>query len=169
MRVLEACWKDDTALRGLLGFMGGLSSNLKTLTWDLPSCLEPDLLWPECRSIALSLECHGMCRVVNALKAFRLMKKPEGKGSVRVSVTDDVLPENTGIYRISWENGEGDARKVKSGEVDMECSIAALAQMVTGYLSFEQACFRNDVVVNGKAEELGKLFVKKDVYIADKF
>lgn len=169
MRVMEACWRDSAALRGLLGFMGGFSSNLKTVVWDLPSGLAPDLIWPECRSIKMELDCHGMCRVVNALKALRLMRKPEGKGSVRVSVSDAVVPENAGLYRISWENGEGEARKIKGESADLECPALALTQLVTGYLSFEQARFRNDVAVNGKAEELGKLFVKKNVYIADKF
>jgi predicted acetyltransferase len=67
MRVLEAGWRDPASLRGLLGFMGGFSSNLRTVVWELPPGLEPDLLWSECRDVKTELECQGMCRVVNAL------------------------------------------------------------------------------------------------------
>lgn len=170
MRVLEACWRSPSSLRGLLGFLGGFSSNLRTVVWELPSGLEPELLWGECRDIKTELECNGMCRVVNILKALKLMRKPaEGKGSVRIAVRDDILQANDGIYKISWENGEGSAWKVSGGAADMECSIRALAQLITGYLSLRQARLREDVAVSGKEKELERLFVRKDVYLADKF
>lgn len=169
MRVLEACWRDDPALRGLLGFMGGFCSNLKTLVWEMPGGLAPDLIWPECRNIEMKLDCHGMCRVVNAQKALRLMRKPTGSGGARVAVSDPAVAANAGVYKIDWEDGEGTVRRVRGGDADLACSEAALAQLVTGYLSLGEARFRDDVVVNSKEDELGKLFVKKDVYIADKF
>lgn len=169
MHVLEAAWRDRESMLGLLGFMGGFCSNLKTIHWELPPTLNPELIWPECRDIKAEVAYCGMNRVVNAQKALRMMKRPEGKGSVTVSLKDDILSANTGVYKIDWENGGGGARKLKSANADMECSAQALAQLVTGFLPFEQLRLRSDIVVNGKAEELARLFVKKDIYLADKF
>lgn len=169
MHVLEAAWRSREALLGLIGFMTGFTSNLKHVVWELPPGLNPELLWPESKEIAAELVYPGMNRVVNAQKALRLMRKPVGKGSVRISVKDDFLPGNTGVYKLDWENGEGGARRVKTASADLECSIHALAQLVTGYLPFEELRMRRDIVVNGKAEELEKLFVKKEIYLADRF
>ena len=168
LHVLEAGWKTLEALKGLLGFLGGFGSNLKTIDWELPPDLDPNLIWPECKAVKTELIHDGMCRVVNAAKALRLMAKPEGKGSVRVSLSDDGLPANTGVYKIDWENGEGHVRRAK-GAADLECSVQALSQLVTGYLPLEQLRFRDDVTVNSKAEELGKLFRMKSIYLQDKF
>jgi predicted acetyltransferase len=169
MHVLEAAWRSREALLGLLGFMAGFCSNLKTVVWDLPPSLSPELIWPEDKDISVKIVYPGMNRVVNAQKAFRLMRKPQGQGSVRVSVKDDFLQKNTGVYKIDWENGEGSVRKVKSSTTDMECSIHALAQLVTGYLPFDQLRLRQDIAVNTKADELERLFIKKDIYLADHF
>lgn len=169
MHVKEAAWRTWDALLGLLGFMGGFCSNLKTIIWELPPNVDPNLLWPECKDIKTELFHNGMNRVVNAAKAIRLMKIPEGKGSVKISVADEILPVNSGTYKIDWENGEGRTRRVKGAAADMECPAHALAQLVTGYLPLEQLRLRPDIVINSKAEELGQLFVKKDVYLMDKF
>jgi predicted acetyltransferase len=169
MRVQEAAWRDRESLLGMLGFMSVFSGNLKTIFWDLPPSLHPELLWPESKEVKAELYCYGMNRVVHAQKALRLMKRPEGCGSVIVSVKDDFLPANTGVYKIDWENGEGGARKLKNGIADMECSAQALAQLVAGYLPFGQLRLRSDIVVNGKQEDLGKLFVQKDIYLMDRF
>lgn len=169
MHVKEAAWRSWDALTGLLGFMSGFASNLKTIFWELPPNLDPNLIWPECKDIKVELSHHMMNRVVNAAKALRLMKMPAGKGSVKVSVKDDFLPVNSGIYKIDWENGEGRTRRIKGAAADLECSAHALAQLVTGYLPLEQLRLRPDIVINSKTEELGQLFVKKDVYLIDKF
>lgn len=169
MHVLEAAWRDRESLLGLLGFLGAFASNLTKICWELPPTLRPELIWPEIREVKTELSCSCMSRVVHAQKALRFLKKPEGKGSVNISVRDDFLPDNTGVYKVEWENGEGGARKVKSASADLECSVHALAQLAVGYLPFAQLRLRPDVEVHGKPEELEKLFVRKDVYLIDKF
>lgn len=169
LHVLDAAWRSREALLGLLGFLSGFSSNLKTVAWELPPGVNPEYLWPECRDFRAETSYQGMSRVVHAQKALRLMRKPEGSGSVRVSVNDAFLPANTGVYKIDWENGGGGVRKVKGSAADLECSAAALAQLVTGYLPFSGTRLRADVSVNGNAEALAKLFVKKDIYMMDRF
>lgn len=169
LRVVEAAWRSGDSLKGLLGYIGGFCSNLKALSWEIPPDLDPSLFWPNCYDVKTEVAYEGMNRVVNAQKALRGMAKPEGKGTVKVAVRDSFLPANTGTYKIDWENGESRVRRVKDGNADLECSELALAQLVTGYLPLEQLRVRNDVAVNGKAEELGKLFVKKNIYILEKF
>lgn len=169
MRVLEAAWRSREAFLGLLGFMGGFSSNLKYVVWELPDGLEPELFWKEHQELKTDIEYSGMARVVNAQRALKLMRKPEGRGSVRILVKDDFLPQNTGVYRIDWENGEGGAKKVKASTADIECSAHALAQMVTGYLPLSSILMRGDVELHTKADELEKLFIRKNIYMADRF
>lgn len=169
MRVLEACWRSNDGLLGLLGFLGGFCSNLKTISWELPPDVDASLIWPNPYDVKTEVAYEGMCRVVNAQKALRMMAKPEGKGTVKVAVADSFLPANSGTYKIDWDNGESRVRRVKDGSADLQCTEHALAQLVTGYLPFEQLRLRSDVTVNSKAEELGKLFVRKGIYLLDKF
>ena len=174
LQVLEAAWRSRESLYGLLGFIGGLSSNLTRVVWDLPPALAPELIWPElvwqdCHDLKSEVIYAGMCRVVNAQNALYFMVKPQGGGSVTVGVADEDLPGNTGVYKIEWESGESNVRRLKAGAADLECSIHALAQLVTGYLPLTELQLRQDIKVNGKTDELNRLFARKSVYMADRF
>jgi len=149
--------------------MGGFSSNLRYVVWELPPAFNPELVWPECRDTKTEAVYSGMNRVVNAQRALRLMRKPEGRGSVRISVADEFLPQNAGVYKVDWENGESSVRRVKTASADLECSIHALAQLVTGYLPLPALGLRRDVEIHSKTAELESLFISKNIYMADRF
>ena len=167
--VQEAAWLDREALYALLGFIGRYSGNLKTVVWALPQSISAELLWPEPWDVTIERNYTGMNRVVNVPEALKLLRKPEGSGAVRVAVEDSFLQQNTGIYEIGWQDGEGEANRIEGSSSDLECPVQALAQLVTGFLPFDQIALRQDVTVHGKTDELRRLFPKKDLYLPDYF
>lgn len=169
LTVQEAAWLDSKSLRGLLGFLGRFGGNIKKLTWAIPGSFAPDAFWDEAWDIETTTRYNGMNRVVNAQEALKLLRKPAFGGSVRIAVRDDFFPCNSGIYKIDWENGEGTVKRSRSATADLECSIQALSQLVTGYRNFENIAQRPDVTVNDKAAELAALFPQKALYVADYF
>ncbi len=169
LTVKEAAWLDKTALRGLMGFLGRFGGNVKKLVWTVPSSFAPEMFWEEAWDVETATRYSGMNRVVNAAEALKRLRKPAGQGSVRIAVHDAFFPKNTGVYKVDWENGDGAVKKTRSAAADMECSIQALAQLVVGYLPFEDIAMRPDVTVTAKAAELDALFRKKALYLADYF
>ncbi|MDD4797101.1 MAG: hypothetical protein PHO66_04980 [Eubacteriales bacterium] len=60
-------------------------------------------------------------------------------------------------------------RVCDDGPADMDLSIAAFSQLITGYIDLAQAAYRADVAIHAQADALSRLFVRKTVMLADHF
>jgi hypothetical protein len=53
--------------------------------------------------------------------------------------------------------------------VDLECDVQTLAQLVTGYLTAEEATYKHGVVIHSCHAELAALFPKRKIYMGEDF
>ena len=102
MIVRDVAYRDEKALRDLLGFLYTFRSQYDTLEIPLPASVPLMDMIPECYEVSLKVEPRGMGRIVNVTKAFRQMRYPAKAGRFTVYVTDPQIPENTGVFRINY-------------------------------------------------------------------
>ena len=166
--VRELVWLDTEALKGIFAFMGKFGSQVDKLIWKAPSYIKLLPFFEEPYDIGQEIHMSGMNRVVNVQKAFELMSLPEGKGETVISVEDAFFPVNTGNYRIVWNDGERSVQKTDAGP-DLACSVQALSQLITGFLTPDDLEFAGKVSINGKRDVLAKVFRPKRLFINDYF
>ena len=109
-------------------------------------------------------------RIINAQKALSAIKVPEMKAKLNIRIFDDNIEHNNNIFTVDIESGRAAAQKAESTTLpDMECSIHALNQLVSGYAGLEQAKHRKDIKINSNYEIINKVFVKKPIHTQDHF
>jgi predicted acetyltransferase len=167
LKVRELIWNSPQALHAMFGFIAQLGAEFTTLTWDAPSSVNLPSLFSAGFDYKVETPPHGMNRILNLKRAFEMMPAPKTPGRVTIGVTDDALPVNSGTYTVEWDGTV--TLKPSSGACDMETDIQTLTQLVTGFLSVDQVRLKRSAVINGGAESLRELFVRRDLYIADYF
>ncbi len=123
-RVLEAAHIDSTGLQALLSFIGSHFSTYEFIDMVLPSGSPLPTLFSE----PPICEVHPtvMARILDVRRVLSA-----GLGGLRLGVTDNFCPENTGVYE---ENGGGIVR-YDSLDCEIQLNINALTQLVMGFRS----------------------------------
>jgi len=128
-----------TSLNGrklILEFIGNHDSMAEKVTLSVPENDQLDLLLNE-PQMKQSTEAHMMARIVNVdafLKTYTF--NTEQNRAVSIHITDDFLPENTGVYTIRMNDGEATVTMVKhqSGtKAGIRCNVQELTLMLIGY------------------------------------
>ena len=172
IEIEELCWKEPAGLLGIFGFLGKLSSEYARVKWNVPSNLDVFTMFPDAYDVTWNRKSHGMCRIVNVLEALKTLSAPEGTGKVIIDVNDSSLNINTGKYCVEWFDNKliVDVEKEKSDtEPSISTSIHTLTQLVTGYLTPEEAAYKKDTVIFDSYAELIKLFPRRNLYIKESF
>ncbi len=168
LTIKDLAWIDYDSMYLLFAFIGRLSGNVTKIKFNIPPEVCPSYLFDEPHSYAINVKPNGMARIINAQEALKYIKKPGERGSFKIKILDEFMPQNNKSYKVSWK-GEHSEVKENSGLCDIECSIMALTQMVTGYVGLKKAQARSDVKIKSNTELLMSVFPNKMVYIADFF
>lgn len=169
IHVRDWAWTDREGLYGLMGFWGRFVGSAKYIKMTMPAILNPELIFPNAYKIETKLEHNGMARLVNVEKALNMMHKPALNATVTIAVEDAFCAFNHTTYQLKMQDGNCTVTKGVDGPADMTCSVHALAQMVTGYMSMDMAALRTDVNVINQYEIFQQLFTHKHTSIADYF
>ena len=185
LEIKEMFWTAPRGLRQLLGFIGKLSPEFKTVKWtDAPGDLNLHALGINPYSINLSVKAACMGRIVNVKAALETLTAPSftNADEVAIKVIDDYYPINTGRYEIKWDKGRVTVSRVavleaESDRADMEVTVGTLAQLVSGYMSLQEAALKPSTILTYKNEPyydenikmLEILFPKKQVYLIERF
>jgi predicted acetyltransferase len=169
LNVREMAWVSPEGLRAMFGLIGGLSPEFESLQWDAPDGIVLPALFGDGTEVQISRPAYGMNRIINVRGALQLMKAPKQPGRVKLRVTDDTLPANSGTYTVEWENGKVTLVNPESGAADLETDIQTLTQLVTGFLTPDEARLKRGVTVHGNDKALKELFVRRNLYIAEYF
>jgi predicted acetyltransferase len=105
---------------------------------------------------------------VDVQGALSLMKAPEGEGRAVISVTDEFLASNSGMYALEWSGGSMNVIKTYA-EPDMRVSANRLVQLICGFVTPEIAMLSGTVEINGEIKVLERLFPAKHLYITERF
>ena len=165
LSVKDYAWDGGVGFRALLGFLARFTADYGSITISLPTCLElaSVIHSPRSYDIEQSGAQNYMIRVVNVKKALEIMRKP-ADCSFTVQVSDEMIPQNSGTWLV--QNGQ--VRRTKK-RPDLSASVQALGQLAVGSVSLTEAMLREDVKVNGNAEMLSRVFVRKPILVADHY
>lgn len=163
LHIRDIAFTDEEGFRMCLGYLGRMSADYSKIRLSVPGDIPLMQLLPESYDVTPRFKEQPMARLTNVEKALELMNKP-ADADFTVKVTDDFLPENSGTYRVT---ADGAVRTEETA--DLEVSQQALALLVLGALSMEEAAYRTDVRINGKRDMLSRAFPRKPLYIADYF
>ena len=163
LRVDDVAWRGRAGFEAVLGFLGRFSADYGKIELSLPANMELFSLIhaPDQYSISKRTIQNYMIRVVNAEKALGTLR-PDASFTVRV--TDDMIPENNGTWRVS---AEGAART--DDEPDIRLDVRALGQLISGAVSLFEAEYRCDVQVYENRPALERAFVRKPIMVQDHF
>ncbi|HIW73537.1 MAG TPA: GNAT family N-acetyltransferase [Firmicutes bacterium] len=171
LRCEEFFFTDAEGFRGLLNLAHAFRSYADLLEAGLPPdrpvvSLVPD--W-DAAGARRELEFRGMVRVIDVQKVLRLARY-RGDGRAVVAVRDELLPENTGAYRVVYRDGRA-AEVCPTGEApDVALEIAAFSRLIAGTASLEELCFAGLVPERAAASEaLRGIFYPKPNFIANSF
>ncbi len=163
MVIDDFAFNGKDGLNSLLGFLARFSADYGNIIIKVPFNLDlskiirnPYYLKPG--------GCYGyMTRVINAPKLLSLMNKNDADDFV-IDIQDNFFEENNGVFLVS-----GDKVKRSSLSPDLKVSVLALSQLALGSSSLEEALLRDDVEVIKNIENLKRVFVKKECFVADHF
>lgn len=168
INIKDMAWVSYDAMYSLMGFVGRLCSNIKEITFTAPPEMHPEIIWQEPYDLKTEIQTSGMARIINAEKALRALRKPTQNGEFTIKINDEFMEQNNKSYKVVWEDKKTTVTEY-DGKCDIECSVQTLAQILIGYIGLDSVMMKDDVVVNGNAELLRSVFIKKDVFIADYF
>jgi predicted acetyltransferase len=169
--VRELCWTTPEGLRAIFGFFGKMSSEYKSVRWNVPDGLNIQAILPNPYGVEWATRAVGMNRIVDVPAVLAMHPAPAGSGRVTIGVSDAFCPENTGLYYMEWEGGQLSVKQKAEAftNADMETAVTTLAQLTTGYLTPEEAQYRTDTAVRGARDALRALFPKKNLYLMERF
>lgn len=165
----DYAYVDATALRDLLGFLYKLAAQYSHVRIEVPSDIALPALLAEPNEVEVSSMPHSMARMLDVEQALRLMRHPAGGGSYSLRVRDDFLPVNSGIYRVAYGPQGVEVVHSADGEADLSLSVQTLAQMCLGYIDLHMACLKQDVCLVGNEGTLARVFVRKPMFLTDRF
>lgn len=159
MTVEELAWADFDALCGILGFIYSYIGKYKNFDFVSPSFINYLALINEPYSVETVCLCDGMMRIINAKKALETLDASTS-GEITIKIEDPFITENDGCFTISSENGVTKVIKTDK-EPDITCDITDLAQLMAGYISFDDAVKTKKINVISNKKALSELFIKR--------
>ena len=171
MDINELCYTSPAGLFAIFGFIGKMSAEYSKIRWRVPTDLNMQALLPNPYNVKWENKSSGMNRIVNVLTALNQQPAPQQNGTAVLYIHDDFRPDNSGAYRLSWENGALQTTRTNNDELtsDMAMHVTTLAQLTSGYIKPSEARYRADVTVRGDISLLDALFPKKDIYLYEGF
>lgn len=157
-RIQDIAYTSPQALRGILGFMKVLSPQGYHLIWRAPMTVEPFTLFPEPYGIQRQIYLHGMARLMDIPWCLENRFWPREQGTLTVRVTNDVIEDNNGVYRVTL--GEKvTCEKTQDDDCDMTASIQALSLMCLGALDVDTLLLcREDLVIHRQYDLIKRCF-----------
>ncbi len=150
------------AARALLGFFHRFRSMGRVLEWTGPAADPFTLLLPDQDDATAETE-RFLSRILHIESAFSARGyPPDLETEVTVGVVDDVLPENTGVYRLDVSGGAGRATRLdddpRAGGI-APMTIGALTALFSGFVTPFGAAQAGVVDAGATGlEPLGRLF-----------
>lgn len=162
-------FRDARALRGLLYFVRtAFLSNFRSIRFAVPSFVNILSLIPEATSLECKWFLNGMLRVVNVEEALKLCRC-RGAGEITVQVTDPLLPENNGIFRLTFAPGRENRVERVGAAPDVSLNIGDFSALLCGVRSADELDWMPEAKVENPAAPLGAVFYKKPCHVLDLF
>jgi predicted acetyltransferase len=127
--------KSPRALARLFNFLAEHRSTAGNVVWRA-SLADAGLLAFKERVFSVSVEKYWMLRVVDVRAALEARGYPNIDAEVALEIEDELLPENSGVHRLSVQKGAANVMRAKGSGVRL--GPRALAALYTGFMSAEE-------------------------------
>lgn len=161
-------FRDVRALTALLRFAKGFAADYDSIRFSVPQGVRVQSLISEGNAVKGELQYNGMARIVNVKRALELCRS-EGEGSLVLSVTDAMLPENNAVWKVTF-NPSGDNLVEPSSEApDAEMPVGELTQLLLGICSASDLPMMPRVSIKNPSAPFSRIFLPKPAHILDLF
>lgn len=167
--VYEMAFVRPQGLSDLLGFLYRLSAQYQKTRLSLPEGIPLPALLDESYRVKARYDNQPMARLIHLQRALELKRHFEG-AVYTLQVRDNVLAGNDGFFSVRCEGGVVSVEREQEMETaDLEIDVRTLTQLLLGFLSMDEALYKQDVQVNANLETLRGVFVKRPVFLTDHF
>lgn len=160
---------DREGFGGLMNLFKSLASDHLLLKFTVPSSTAMQYLMPEWSmgAAAWAVQPAGMVRVIN-VKAALEKARYLGNGEVILEITDRHIPENTGRFRVVFQNGRASSVERTDGTPDAVLPIPTFSALLSGVSDLSEARLWMDGQFS-EAPSLEQVFYRKPLMISDYF
>ena len=161
--------RTPAALASLFGFLSDHLTTVERATWTGgPS--DARLLGIAERVIQSSVEDFWMLRLVDVRAALLARGYPPLDTALELNVQDELLPENSGRYRLALEGGSPRVESRTSAAPEVRLSVGALAALYTGFATPWQLAVAGRLEADAATQALlGSIFAGPAPGLADFF
>ncbi len=160
---------DVRALIGLLNFVRtAFLANFEEIQLMVPAHVDLCALLPEISGMDCRPALNGMARAVNVEALLRLCRC-KGEGEVKVKVSDGVIPENNGTFRLAFAPGRKNQVARTESAPDVELDVGSLAVLLGGARGTESIALTPDITVRNPSAPLEAVFYRKPCHVLDLF
>lgn len=165
LSVEDLAWDGRKGLNAILGFLARFSADYAMIRLFLPASFEllSIIQSPRAYEIRQTVRQDYMIRVINVKRMLEIIAKPANCHFV-VRIEDELLSENNGTWAVNQETAI-----LTSEEPDLTLSIQAFSQLATGCVSLSEALYRNDVTLFSNRDHLEKVFIRKPIFVEERF
>lgn len=165
--VHEVVWSTPAGYLSALALMGQVGINQAEMCWYEPSD-GPFMTDYYDYPTLVKVDRPIMYRVLDVPGALRALR-PDSSGEFRISVVDDLVPENQGPWAVHFKPDGVDVSP--TSEADFELNIRPFTQALLGDPSFDAVLRRGHVKVSSEAgvSAARRLLVPSPVYCMDFF
>lgn len=160
---------DARAFRAMLTFAKtAFSADYRAIRFDTPDCLYMDALVGEGSSCRRAGKWDGMVRVVNVEKVLGLCRC-RGEGSIVLSITDSMLPENDGGWRITYAPGKPNQVERTDDAPDLTLPIGDFSTLICGIADGNELSWMPNVQVHDPSVPYEQIFYPQKCFTMDLF
>lgn len=159
MHIHEMRATDRAAEEALYGFIYNHDSQAQQVElWAPVDAAFPNQI-PDPREAQVKVHAGYMLRLLNVEGAFHSRTfVPEAQGEFTFSLTDEMLPVNSGSYRVQARDGRASVERLGGASADsagVHVDARSLAQLYSGYASPTRAARLGQIQVTSEADLLG--------------
>lgn len=165
------CFADKAGFQGLMQVFKSVSANHRYATFSMPASAVMRYLLPEWQldAVRWKIQSGGMVRVINA-EAVLNRAVCRGSGSVTLELLDPMIPQNSGCFTVSFDEGKVTSVLRTQAAADAVLSIGTFSALICGVCDWEEALtWMDGIQVNRANPCLCRLFYQKPMMITDLF
>lgn len=165
------CFADQEGFWGLMQLFKSLSSDHTFVKFTTPAIPALQYLMPEWSLGAVQWRVlpAGMVRVINAKEVLKKAKYC-GSGTLTLALTDAQIPENNGIFTVTFADGRALSVEQTQQTPDAVMTIPTFSALIAGVCDFAEAKETfSGLEIQNKTACFPQVFYRKPMMIVDEF
>ena len=166
MFIRELFYKNINSLKSMLKFVYNHNTQCKNVTITSPINDKIRFVLDNPRNATIKIKPFMMGRVINLEKYLNSLNiKSSLNDTIFVSVRDEYIKENNGVFRLEIKNNKLNVQK-GNFDCDVAFDINTITQLVFSYIDVSEAFLLNGMNENEKVKSFfNEVFPKKNNYI----